>query len=160
MFTYSDQESFEEQFLALSKELLLMINPTDEMRTFTSGLRRKCVAALDEYLPQVSCDFIDGQTVYRFKEGAFEILYSERGNKQVICSTEEYSELVYLYIKSVTQSFALAWELNNRIEGQDSRRLWFSKQIELIGRLNLDWASKLESDINQILLQNPYNDSN
>jgi len=41
------------------------------------------------------------------------------------------------------------YELNNRVPNQDSRRLLFAKQLELISAIDPKFYEKLERDIKQ-----------
>jgi hypothetical protein len=61
-------------------------------------------------------------------------------------------------MSDVTTSTALELELNNRILGQDSRRQWFAKNIELLSRLSAEWAGRKRSEYMQILAEQPFRD--
>ena len=53
---------------------------------------------------------------------------------------------------------ACSYELKNRVERQDSRRLMFSKQEELLGTLNTDWEQQAKSEHEAVLARHPYDD--
>jgi len=164
MYQYSPYESFESQFRALAKALLLKINPSEEMRTVNTvsklNVIEPVINPVESYLPFVGDNFKDEATVYRHINGCghFEVLYSERGSRKIVFSTSEYNELVYHYIKSVIRQFALTWELKNRIKEQDSRRLWFQKSVELIEIVSSEYARELQSEYDEILKRRPFSD--
>lgn len=54
---------------------------------------------------------------------------------------------------------ASKFEFNNRFEGQDSRRIIFSKQIELLDLLSSEWAISKIEDHQRILQQHPFDDN-
>ncbi|HSC40037.1 MAG TPA: Imm63 family immunity protein [Chitinophagaceae bacterium] len=51
-------------------------------------------------------------------------------------------DLFYLIFSKVTFSMASQFELENRIESQDSRKVIFEKQIELLKILDEEWAKR------------------
>ena len=53
-------------------------------------------------------------------------------------------------------SYSFEFELKNRTRGQDSRRLAFSKQIELFGLISDQWKVKKEKNIKKILERSPF----
>lgn len=64
-----------------------------------------------------------------------------------------------LLFKGITFSLASQFEVHNRIDTQDSRRILFSKQIELLGLLSPDWATLEITNHQRILQQHPFNDN-
>ncbi|WP_424899899.1 Imm63 family immunity protein [Acinetobacter johnsonii] len=50
------------------------------------------------------------------------------------------------------------FELKNRTRGQDSRRLAFSKKIELFGLISDQWKVKKENEIKKVLETAPFRD--
>lgn len=74
--------------------------------------------------------------------------------------TEDLNELLYWIFSSVTSSIAAEYELKNRIKYQDNRRLMFSKQLELLEKIDTDFILKCRSEIHAILKDHPYDDAN
>lgn len=66
----------------------------------------------------------------------------ERGVELERRSTTSLDEILYWIFEPVTFSMASDWELANRVEGEDSRRGLFTKQLELLDRLDPIWASR------------------
>ena len=83
----------------------------------------------------------------------------ERGVETQRKTTDDPHELLYWIFKNVTSSMASQFGLDNRIEGQDSRRLLFQKQEELLGELDSSWKKRAEEDHARILAQHPYDDN-
>jgi hypothetical protein len=83
----------------------------------------------------------------------------ERGSEFERRKTLELDELLYWTFQSATFSLAVEWEFRHRVPGQDSRRLLFQHQRELLGKLNPDWASRHDEELNAILRENPFNDA-
>ena len=53
---------------------------------------------------------------------------------------------------------AFKYELKNRIEDKDCRRIAFDKQIELLSVLNENWSRKEHEEHLQILESHPFDD--
>lgn len=83
----------------------------------------------------------------------------ERGQELSRFSTGDIDELLYWVFADVSHQLAFAYELKNRISGQDCRRLAFAKQLELLGTLNPFYARCRASEIVRILARAPFRDS-
>jgi len=68
--------------------------------------------------------------------GIMFFVISERGEENERKRTDNIDELLYWIFSGITFSMASNFELKNRIEDKDSRRLMFEKQEELLGILN------------------------
>jgi hypothetical protein len=66
------------------------------------------------------------------KIGDLHYVVIERGKETERRTTKNLDELLYWIFQSITFSIASKYELNNRIESQDCRRLIFSKQLDLL----------------------------
>ncbi|HOU85756.1 MAG TPA: Imm63 family immunity protein [Spirochaetota bacterium] len=82
----------------------------------------------------------------------------ERGQELKRKTTQNIHELLYWIFESISFSMAIEFELVNRIDDQDSRRIGFKKQEELLGILNLDWEEKQKNDHLNILKDYPFDD--
>jgi hypothetical protein len=51
------------------------------------------------------------------------------------------------------------FELKHRVKGKSFRRLLFSKEIELMRALNVQWEVRKRNEINEILAKAPYDDA-
>jgi len=50
------------------------------------------------------------------------------------------------------------YELENRKPNKDFRRILFTKEIELMKRLDLQWARWKKKEIDKVLSEHPYED--
>jgi hypothetical protein len=82
----------------------------------------------------------------------------ERGREQSRLTMRDFDELLYATFQLVTSSLAYAFELEHRIEAQDSRRLAFRRQIELLSRLSPSWAERRAREHERILEEHPFDD--
>jgi len=74
--------------------------------------------------------------------GLMYFVIRERGVEQERKLVAEVEDLLYLAFSKITFSMACQYELENRIETQDSRKLIFEKQVELLEILDEEWAKK------------------
>ena len=81
---------------------------------------------------------------------------SERGCEISRKPISSLDELMYFIFEGATSMMALDYELDNRVEGQDFRRIYFSKQIELMSKLSPRWGERCRKEIEEILSSSPY----
>ena len=75
----------------------------------------------------------DGYMFYMFIEREIEF------DKEKFDNIDDF---LYRIFSGVTFSMAVKYELKNRIEDKDYRRMIFAKQVELLGQLNEIWAER------------------
>ncbi|MEI8280086.1 MAG: Imm63 family immunity protein [Bacteroidota bacterium] len=78
-------------------------------------------------------------------------IVSERGREYKREKFTDIDELLYCVFSTVTFEMACDYELKNRIEDQDFRKILFKKQEELLGLLNKDWEESKLFEHNNIL---------
>lgn len=83
---------------------------------------------------------------------------SERGFELSRKATSSLDELLYIILDRVVSRLAMEYELINRVKGQDSRRIYFSKRIELMSKIEPKWGYKLIRHIDELLMAAPYVD--
>ncbi|KAA5531600.1 hypothetical protein F0460_16010 [Paenimyroides baculatum] len=71
---------------------------------------------------------------------------------------KDVDELLYWIFSGITFSMACDFELKNRIETQDCRRMIFEKQNELLKKLNDDWQEREIECQTNILKNYPIDD--
>lgn len=86
----------------------------------------------------------------------YHFIVVERGTEWERKTTERLSELLYWTFEHITSSMAWDFERQNRIPNQDARILAFKKQLELMDKIDHEYAQKLRYEINQILTIAPY----
>lgn len=85
-------------------------------------------------------------------------IISERGQEYERKMTDKIDDLLYWIFANVTFSMASDYELKNRIEDKDCRRIMFDKQEELLGQLNHNWRQKENAEHQSILKNHPFDD--
>ena len=83
----------------------------------------------------------------------------ERGRELERFTTRDFDELLYHIFKSVAAELSLSYVLDQRVEGQDSRRLAFQRRIDLLSVLSPKWAGRYKRELEQILREHPFDDS-
>jgi hypothetical protein len=83
----------------------------------------------------------------------------ERGEMKIHKIADDLFEISYWIYSDITFKMAVDYEYKNRIKNQDPRRLYFKKQLELLGILGEDFRKRGEIEIEGILKNNPYDDS-
>lgn len=122
-------------------ELALKINaPTDLLPTY--GQSR------DFAYPHIEVDNV----------GLLHYVIVERGQELSRKTTNKLDDLLYWIFSGITFSMATDYELKNRIEDKDSRRIMFDKQEELLGILSDTWRQKESEDHKRILTNYPFDD--
>ncbi|QJB56886.1 Imm63 family immunity protein [Pseudodesulfovibrio sp. zrk46] len=82
----------------------------------------------------------------------------ERGNEQKRIITNSSFELMFLFISSAAFSLSSRYAANNKIPGQDFRRLMFQHYLELLRRIGPRWEKRGQQKIDEILKKYPYED--
>ncbi|MCU6668789.1 immunity 63 family protein [Enterobacteriaceae bacterium H4N4] len=101
----------------------------------------------------------DGTPYISFENGKYNYIISERGyefSRQVTASSDE---LLYWIIYDFVHVIAVDYERAHRIPGRDSRRLYFPKIVELMGKINQSWGVKAQSHHDEIRVNSPFDDS-
>jgi hypothetical protein len=116
------------------------------------------IGATDEQLPSYgeSRDF--GYPHIEVDDYFYHYVVVERGQELERISTSDFEELLYHVFWSATHDIAFKYELDNRIEDQDCRRLAFPKQVQLMNSISPILGVRAEENISDILRKNPYDD--
>jgi hypothetical protein len=85
------------------------------------------------------------------EDSRFILIDMERGHEMSRRETDSLDELLYWLMDNVVSTMAFDYELKNRNEWQDCRKIAFQKEEELFGKLNPAWKEKVEKKINGIL---------
>ncbi|MEM7552119.1 MAG: Imm63 family immunity protein [Bacteroidota bacterium] len=82
----------------------------------------------------------------------------ERGNESSRKTTNDIDELLFWIFESITFSISTEFELKHRDESRDCRRIIFSKQEELLDKINPKWKQRALKKHQEVLKQNPFDD--
>ena len=102
----------------------------------------------------------DGSPHVESTDDTLSYVVTERGTEFERRTTTSQDDLLYWLTSDLVFSLAGHYELNHRAPGQDSRRIMFAREIELLGRINFAWRERKEIEISGILARHPYRDQN
>lgn len=100
----------------------------------------------------------DGEYCFSDKEG-YHYRCLERGMVIFDKITKDIFDITYWVLNRQFSWLSYQYEKNNRIHGQDNRRLMFYKRIQYFSELGEEYGTKIQSEISQILKKAPYQDS-
>jgi hypothetical protein len=89
---------------------------------------------------------------------AYYWVVTERGQEIERRRTMDVDELLYWLLAGLTFSMAIEYELTRRRTGEDTRRQWFAKEVELLEELSPDWADRKRREQAETLKRHPYQD--
>lgn len=101
----------------------------------------------------------DGTPYIRPSVEGYFYIYEERGVAWKEEGPMDEDSVLYLFFEGVVSSMSLDYELKNRVEGQDFRRVYFSHQIELMSKIGIDWSNRRKAYFDEVLKRSPFNDS-
>lgn len=100
----------------------------------------------------------DGSTHVAFDDEAYHLVATERGLELSRQTTRDEDEILYWMARDAAFWAAVRYELENRVETQDSRRVIFMEWRRLIARCGGKFAERLDAEIDAILKENPFTD--
>lgn len=135
-----------------------MTKTVTEIENIVKQLAEK-INAPSYYLPTFSTPKGDATpNIEVDNSGLYNYVISERGNEYERKITADLNDLLYWIFASVTFSMACDFELKNRVENRDFRRMMFAKQEELLGILDKKWEEKERKEHQSILVNSPFDD--
>ncbi len=97
----------------------------------------------------------DGTPHIETIEGRLHYVVSERGNEFERRVAHNEDELLYWLVTDLTSTIASAWEAKHRVPWLDSRRRWFAKEIQILNRVNPEWAARRSDEQARLLRDSP-----
>ena len=82
----------------------------------------------------------------------------DRDTETMNQQTADLNLLLYWIFRDITFSMACKYELTFRNYNQDSRRIMFKRQVELLTQLSPEWGERGAREQAKILEQSPFND--
>ena len=98
-----------------------------------------------------------GSPHIEIRDNTYHFIISERGAENVHNKTKDINQLLYWIFNPIIFEIAIEYELDNREEGVDFRKMIFSKELELMGKIKPLWRQWKAKEIEEILKENPYN---
>jgi hypothetical protein len=129
----------------------------DEVRRIGKEL---CGDSKPSYLFSVACSPThSGAPHVEIVGDEYHFVVTERGSEFERRKTNDVDQLLYWFVSGDAGQLARDWELERRVDGQDSRRLWFAKEVELLQTINPKWAKRKEQHQQSVLNEHPFNDN-
>ena len=92
--------------------------------------------------------------------GKYRFVYTERGQEYNARVTDNSQDILYWIYQDATFEIACKWEVKNRVPDNDSRRLIFDKQLELLRMIGEEYALRREKEIEAVLSAHPFTNRN
>ena len=102
----------------------------------------------------------DSQPYIINKGNSYHLLCYERGQLIQNYATTDLAEFTFKVFRDITYRAALSYAKKKDIKYQDTRRLLFSQWMELLGYIDIKYKEKCTIEIEEILREHPYADSN
>lgn len=112
-----------------------------------------------KYLPRINESNYEANPFIEIEPYGYYYVCYERDSEMFRMLPFDEEELLYLVFRDITSRMANQWELKHRIKGQDPRRLYFDKQIELMSKIKPVMGERLRQEKDRILRDNPFNDA-
>lgn len=129
----------------------------DEIKTEVSYLATK-IGAVEHCLPTYGQSKDLARPHIEVNPLGYHYVIVERGQERSRITTQDIDELLFRIFQHVTFEIACSYELENRIEAQDNRRMLFQRQIELLTRLFKHWGERRTKEVEHILKKYPFDD--
>jgi hypothetical protein len=100
----------------------------------------------------------DGSEHLEVAEDLYHLVVTERGRELSRFSSPSKEEILYRLVSGFAWGAAVEFEVRNRIEGRDFRRMLFAKQVSYLESVNRAWADRLRREISEILTRHPFDD--
>jgi hypothetical protein len=89
---------------------------------------------------------------------AYYYIVTERGQELSRYTAFDIDDLLYKIFDDITFDLSIKYEMSHRIMTQDSRRMHFQRQVELLSILSPNWAKRESQKHDEILKRHPYDD--
>ena len=100
----------------------------------------------------------DGSAHVEYVSGTYSYVITERGIEFERRATQSQDEVLYWLTSDAVFAMSCQFEFDNRISGQDVRRLMFAKKLELMSLVSPAWAKRKDQEQQEILAKHPYVD--
>ena len=100
----------------------------------------------------------DGGPYIEKRGSTYAYINTERGIELRRRETKNPDDILYWLVSEVTREVAQKYELKHRQSDEDTRRLLFKKDIELLDEINPEWGQRKRSEYELILAEHPFRD--
>ena len=99
--------------------------------------------------------FNEGKSIY-VTATQYHYIIMDRGRVAKHYKSEKIEDILYLLFDSITLTLASRYELEHRNVNEDSRKLRWKKQLELLETIDMGFADIRRKEIEEILKISPY----
>ena len=83
---------------------------------------------------------------------------NERGIEVMREATFEADEINFWISRDYTRWLASRYEMRHRLANEDSRRQWMALHVQMLSRVDPNWAQRIADGYNAILTNHPFHD--
>jgi hypothetical protein len=88
----------------------------------------------------------------------YHYVVNDRGHECKREITRDENKINFWISRDYTRWIASRYELRHRMPSQDSRRQWMGLHVQLLERVNPEWAESIRNFYNEILSRHPFSD--
>ena len=100
----------------------------------------------------------DGSPHVEMEGDEYCFVVTVRGSEFERRRTRDPDEILYFLMEGVTSVVATQFEMKNRTEGKDGRKVWFPYQQKLLYDMKPEWGKRKRDEHEKILKTAPFND--
>ena len=100
-----------------------------------------------------------GSYAYVADDGIHYVCIGDRGERRGHDVYADLAEFLYRWYSAIVWLIAYKYACQQRTPGQDIRRLLFARELELLKQLGENYYQRKKAEIDQILIDAPYNDA-
>ena len=100
-----------------------------------------------------------GSYAYVAEDGIHYVGIGDRGAIEAHDVYADLAEFLYQWYSAIVRCIAYHYACQQRTPGQDIRRLLFARELELLKQLGENYYQRKKAEIDQILIDAPYNDA-
>lgn len=101
--------------------------------------------------------FSEGPSIY-IDGLEYHYIVMDRGQVRKHLESEQLDVILYEIFSSITSALARDFELEHRNKTDDSRRVWWKKQLELLSIINPKFTKIRKKEMDEILKISPFRD--
>lgn len=99
-----------------------------------------------------------GSYAYVADDGIHYVGIGDRGERRGHDVYADLAEFLYQWYSAIVRIIAYNYACQQRTPGQDIRRLWHARELELLKQLGENYYQRKKAEIDQILIDAPYHD--
>jgi Immunity protein 63 len=118
----------------------------------------EALGARSDLVPTFGSSDQAGRPHIEVDERRYHFVVCERGTELERRTSSSDEEVVFWACESIASALATEYELRHRVPGQDFRRLYFARRVQLMRAVNPAWEQRERGQIERILQKHPYRD--